>query len=205
MKIWDLPTRLYHWIQATLFICLITGFGPHLQLGLALFTLICWRLVWGFIGSDTSKFKNFVSSPTRTVRYLLGKESSHAGHNPAGAWMVIALIATLFVQCFTGMALVGLFNSFPYAESLLSENTLDVFRAIHRTSAQLLIVFVVIHLSAIVIYKLRSKPLVKAMITGKQDSLPQKELAPVAFASNQRALLVLIISSLVTLLILKSG
>ncbi|RJX75131.1 hydrogenase [Vibrio sinensis] len=202
MKIWDLPTRLYHWLQALLFIGLMTGLGPHLYLGLALFTLILWRIIWGFVGSDTSRFKHFISSPTRTIRYLQGKASSRIGHNPAGSWMVIALIGTIFVQCMTGMALVGFFDQIPYANLVLRESNMGYFRILHGACAHLLLLFVFLHILAIVVYKLRSKPLLMAMITGKQKSITDNQThSRLVFASNRRALFILIAMGLVTLLI----
>ncbi|EGU32075.1 cytochrome B [Vibrio ichthyoenteri ATCC 700023] len=206
MKIWDLPTRLYHWLQALLFIGLMTGVGPHLYLGLALFTLILWRIVWGFIGSDTSRFQQFLSSPARTIRYLRGKETSHAGHNPAGAWMVVALISTILLQCITGMTLVGLFDDLPYAELLLSDQLIEVFRTLHGLCARLLMGLVALHLVAILVYKLRSKPLVMAMLTGKQKNSSADNTRPtLVFASNKRALFVFFATGLITVALMTSA
>lgn len=77
MKIWDLATRLYHWVQALLFIALmasgLSGNGPHVQLGLALFTLLLWRLTWGVIGSETSLFRQFLRSPKGVIKKLKKK------------------------------------------------------------------------------------------------------------------------------------
>nr|VVV05475.1 hypothetical protein AW0309160_02955 [Aliivibrio wodanis] len=210
MKIWDLPTRLYHWLQAILFIGLAaTGFngeGPHIYLGLALFILIMWRIVWGIVGSDTSRFKHFISSPKRTIRYLLGKEPSKAGHNPAGSWMVISMIITLFIQCISGLILAGMFDHIPYAESILNDDVFDAVVIIHGICARLLPALVGFHLFAILVYKLRSKPLVWAMITGvqKKESYDQS-YSNIVFASNKRALLVLVATGLVTIAIVATS
>jgi len=210
MKIWDLPTRLYHWLQAILFVGLAaTGFngeGPHIYLGLALFILIMWRIVWGIVGSDTSRFKHFISSPKRTIRYLLGKEPSKAGHNPAGSWMVISMIITLFIQCISGLILAGMFDHIPYAESILNDDVFDAVVIIHGICARLLPALVGFHLFAILVYKLRSKPLVWAMITGvqKKESYDQS-YSNIVFASNKRALLVLVATGLVTIAIVATS
>ncbi|MGR6838608.1 cytochrome b/b6 domain-containing protein [Aliivibrio wodanis] len=210
MKIWDLPTRLYHWLQAILFIGLAaTGFngeGPHIYLGLALFILIMWRIVWGIVGSDTSRFKHFISSPKRTIRYLLGKEPSKAGHNPAGSWMVISMIITLFIQCISGLILAGMFDHIPYAEGILNDDVFDAVVIIHGICARLLPALVGFHLFAILVYKLRSKPLVWAMITGvqKKESYDQS-YSNIVFASNKRALLVLVATGLVTIAIVATS
>ncbi|RYU68263.1 hydrogenase [Aliivibrio finisterrensis] len=210
MKIWDLPTRIYHWLQALLFIGLaasgFNGEGPHIYLGLVLFTLIMWRIVWGFVGSDTSRFKKFIASPKRTIRYLLGKEPSKAGHNPAGSWMVIGLIFTLFIQCITGIALAGLFDHIPYSDIVLNKDVFDVFVTLHGICARLLPTLVILHLIAILFYKLRSKPLVWAMISGVQKKLTEHQTSSnLMFVSNKRALLVLIATGLVTIAIVVSA
>lgn len=83
IKVWDAATRIYHWTQAILFTALmITGLkatGPHLQLGMILFTLLVWRLIWGVVGSETSRFKQFVKNPKKIVAYLSGNEPSTVG------------------------------------------------------------------------------------------------------------------------------
>ncbi|EDK27555.1 hypothetical protein VSWAT3_04486 [Vibrionales bacterium SWAT-3] len=209
MKIWDLPTRLYHWLQALLFIGLaasgFSGNGPHVYLGLALFSLILWRLVWGFIGSDTSRFSQFVSSPRAAFQYLRGKIQPKPGHNPLGAWMVIGMITTLFIQCITGLVIAGFFDAIPSSEVLLTDGVFEVSGVVHGIAARMLVVCVVLHLLAIMTYKLRSKPLVLAMITGKQNFTPSVESfesgTQLSFSSNSKALLVLIASVLVTMTI----
>lgn len=209
MKIWDLPTRLYHWLQALLFIGLaasgFSGNGPHVYLGLALFSLILWRLIWGFIGSDTSRFSQFVSSPRAAFQYLRGKIQPKPGHNPLGAWMVIGMITTLFIQCITGLVIEGFFDAIPGSETLLTDGVFEVSGVVHGIAARMLVACVVLHLLAIMTYKLRSKPLVLAMITGKQNHTPSVESfesgTQLAFSSNSKALLVLIASVLVTMTI----
>lgn len=85
MKIWDLPTRLYHWAQALLFLGLLitgnSGEGPHIPLGLALLTLLIWRIIWGWIGSQTSRFAQFIKPPRDVVHYFRGEITEKAGHN----------------------------------------------------------------------------------------------------------------------------
>ena len=97
MKVWDLPTRLYHWLQFALIIGLfVTGYqgvGVHVSLGLGLVTLLIWRVSWGVIGSDTSRFSYFVQSPKTVLRYFSEQNQEKPGHNPAGGWMVILMLA----------------------------------------------------------------------------------------------------------------
>jgi len=202
MKVWDLPTRIYHWLQAILFIGLIgTGFkgeGPHLYFGLALFTLIIWRLCWGVVGSETSRFKQFIRSPKVVLNYLRGKHKTKAGHNPAGGWMVMLMISALLIQCLTGLMLADLFSDFPLISLLLTDPVLDIVAIIHGVCALLLLLLVAMHLLAIVFYKIRSTPLVSAMFSGIQKGLNTENIA---ISSNSRALAVFVFAVCITVTI----
>ncbi|GAL31683.1 cytochrome b [Vibrio maritimus] len=83
IQIWDAATRIYHWAQALLFMALMaTGLqdtGPHLQLGMVLFTLLVWRMAWGIVGSETSRFQQFVKMPKQILGYLKGKQPALRG------------------------------------------------------------------------------------------------------------------------------
>ncbi|MGF1690937.1 cytochrome b/b6 domain-containing protein [Photobacterium kagoshimensis] len=204
MKVWDLSARIYHWLQATLFCLLLasgfSGKDAHIPLGLMLFTLIVWRLIWGVVGSDTSRFTHFLRSPLSVIRYLRGKEDAKAGHNPLGGWMVICMIGTLLLQCISGLALAGLLDTLPMAEYWLSDNVFTVLENIHLFLANGLPILIALHVGAIIIYKLRKKPLVMAMFTGRQAGL-EKSQTELYFASNARALLVLTAAVFVTIAI----
>ncbi len=203
MKIWDLSTRLYHWVQAGLFLALmasgISGNGPHVQLGLAITTLVVWRLVWGFVGSETSRFKQFLCSPATVIRYLIGKERAKPGHNPAGGWMVVTLISALLVQCISGLAMAGILDSLPYSDVWLTDGLFGFLENAHFALVKLLPALVALHVAAIVVYKLRAKPLTWAMVTGKQAIADSSQ--NVRFVSQWRALLVLVLAASVTIAI----
>ncbi|MGF1754736.1 cytochrome b/b6 domain-containing protein [Vibrio makurazakiensis] len=207
MKVWDLATRLYHWLQAIVFIgLLISGFsgnGPHIQLGLVLFTLIVWRILWGFYGSETNRFSQFVRSPIKTFQYLTGRspQSTVIGHNPAGGWMVILMILGLLLQCITGLALAGLLDNLPLAHYWLSDTTFEVLETLHIILSKALPALVVIHIGAILTYKLNNKPLLKAMFTGIQNAYTNTGTQQPNFVSQRVALLVLVVSGLVTIAI----
>ncbi|GLO61328.1 hydrogenase [Vibrio sp. MACH09] len=198
MRVWDLPTRLYHWFQVILVAGLMytgsTGEGPHTKLGLLLVTLILWRVLWGFIGSETSRFLQFVKSPIKVLAYLQGKAKHAPGHNPAGAYMVIVMISALFFQALTGLALAGYLDPLPGSETWLSDEIFDYAVIVHENGITALYVLIAIHLSAIALYKLKAKPLVMAMITGEQGS----EEVEVSMVSNKRALVALLFCLTVT-------
>lgn len=203
MKVWDLATRVYHWLQAMLFIGLMasgfSGSGPHIQLGLALFTLLIWRLIWGLVGSETSRFKQFLGSPKAVLRYLLGNEPMKPGHNPAGGWMVVVMISALLLQCISGLALAGMLDNLPFSELWLTDTVFAALESMHLGLVNVLPALIGLHVAAIVYYKLRSKPLTWAMISGVQKNSHAQ--VGLFFASHRRALGVLVVATSVTMAI----
>jgi cytochrome b len=113
-KVWDLPTRIFHWTLAAFVItAILTGsdrgitFRIHTYLGYAIMVLILYRLAWGFLGGEYARFASFVQSGPAVRDYLkaVAKLSPppYAGHNPAGGWMIILMLAVLVAICITGM------------------------------------------------------------------------------------------------------
>ncbi|GAB6261339.1 cytochrome b/b6 domain-containing protein [Photobacterium sp. R1] len=201
IQVWDLAIRVYHWLQALLFVALLaTGYtetGPHIPLGLMLFTLLVWRLGWGFFGSETARFANFSSSPSEAWRYLQGMDNAGAGHNPAGAWMVFSLITLLLIQCISGLALGGFLDRLPFAQLWLTDLVADVLTSFHMLLAKGLPWIVSIHVGAAILYQFRGHGLITAMITGRQKMpliLPEP-----SFVSPKRALFVLLGAVFVTM------
>src|SRR5579863_5025168 len=104
MRIWDLPVRLFHW---TLVILIFTSWLSsrmlwmrlHVFCGLSILTLLLFRIVWGFIGSDTARFTHFLKSPIEAIRHLIQlprrEPDTEVGHNAAGGWMVLGLLGLL--------------------------------------------------------------------------------------------------------------
>ncbi len=155
----------------------------HKWSGYAILVLILFRLIWGIVGSGESRFVTFVKGPFTVVRYamtLLRRESPHyLGHNPLGAWSIIAMLCALLVQAATGLfanddiAIEG-----PLYE-WISKATSDALTRIHRLNQELIIVLVAIHVLAVLFhYFYKRENLVKPMITGlKQWSGTESEQA----------------------------
>ena len=109
VRIWDLPTRLFHW---ALFVCvvglIITGnignewMAWHFRLGYSVMALLLFRIVWGLIGGKWSRFASFFYAPSTVIDYLkgLGKPEHSAGHSPLGAASVLALYPFFFSSLF---------------------------------------------------------------------------------------------------------
>ena len=103
IRVWDLPTRLFHWLLVALIIAMIiTGkiggnlIDWHARIGITITGLVAFRLVWGFVGSTYARFATFFPTPGRILAYLRGQWHG-LGHNPLGGWMVLVLLALLLL------------------------------------------------------------------------------------------------------------
>lgn len=175
VRIWDLPTRLFHWTLALLVLVLIvtakTGGNWmvwHMRCGYAVLALLLFRVVWGFAGGHWSRFRSFLFSPRRTWAYLRGRSAEPAGHSPLGALSVFALLVALAAQVGS-----GLFADDEIAFSgplgvWVSSGTVSRATWYHTEIGQpTVIALVLLHLCAIAFYTLvRRKPLVRPMISG---------------------------------------
>ncbi|MCC6814618.1 MAG: cytochrome b/b6 domain-containing protein [Rubrivivax sp.] len=182
VRIWDLPTRLFHWV---LFVCVVAlvvtakvggnAMNLHLRLGYVVFTLLLFRLLWGFVGGHWSRFVSFFPTPGRLTRYLGGRATTAdtAGHNPLGALSVLAMLLVLGAQVGS-----GLFSDDEIAFSgpltaLVSNATVGRLTEWHSHWGQYLVLgLVLLHVLAIVVYRLRRQNLVGPMVVGDK-TLPE--------------------------------
>jgi cytochrome b len=209
LKIWDISTRIYHWLQAIVFFGLVaTAYGGlsaggiegkelHARLGILLVILLIWRIGWGLFGSETSRFSQFLRSPREIGRYVRGKGKPVAGHNPLGGLMVIALIGSLLLQGSIGLTMTDWIDG----KELLGRSTMRTLGEIHSLNSLLLIGLSVIHLIAAIVYRLKGQHLVRAMITGRIKI--SEEIQAPKIVSNRRALAWLSFSVVGVILIVK--
>lgn len=151
----------------------------HLRLGYAVLTLLLFRLVWGFMGGHWSRFSNFLYTPGTTWRYLRGETlpQHKLGHNPLGALSVFALLCILLAQVGSGLVSDDEISFFGPLVGLVSGETVSQATRYHKNIGKLVVLgLVVLHLLAIVLYKLVKKDsLVLPMVTGDKrttDALP---------------------------------
>ncbi len=182
LKIWDTPTRLYHWLQAILFFGLaISAYGGlgkelHQSIGLFLIVLLLWRFGWGLFGSETSRFSQFVRSPHKVLKYIRDGNDSQAGHNPLGALMVIALLCSLFLQGSMGLML----SDWVEGKTLLGRSTFRTLGDVHAINALILLTLSTIHIVTVLILTTKGRSLIKPMITGLakiSNQIPQPKMA----------------------------
>lgn len=182
-RVWDLPTRLFHW----LFAVSITGalvtiqlggswMDWHVRFGVVSFVLLIFRVVWGLFGPRYARFSQFVSSPAKTIAYLRGQKAPRqAGHNPLGAWSILVMLALFLFQSSTGLFTNDdVMTQGPLAQ-FVSNDTVALMTRLHSLSEYFLYAIVALHLLAISFYSLRGEALVKPMLTG---DVPQHTLPP---------------------------
>jgi cytochrome b len=176
IRIWDLPTRLFHW---ALVLCVIGLFVTgkvggdamiwHFRLGYAALSLVVFRVIWGFVGGYWSRFLQFFPTPGRVLRYLTGRArpEDHAGHNPLGAGSVMMLLLLMLAQPISGLFS---YDDIAYAgplSGIVSEHIVNLSTIYHKSWGQyLLILFVSLHVLAIIAYTILKHGLVWPMVIG---------------------------------------
>ncbi|MGI8611553.1 MAG: cytochrome b/b6 domain-containing protein [Sphingomicrobium sp.] len=181
--VWDLPTRLVHWALVALIAFSWWSVKNHqtdwhIWSGVAILTLLIFRLLWGLFGSSTARFANFVRGPSVVRDYLRDNSSwRFAGHSPLGALSVVALLAATALQVGLGLISVdedGL-NEGPLAQ-LVSLDTSEAARDLHEQFFNLLLVLIGLHVAAIVFYRLAlGRKLTGAMFSGRAALEPDVE------------------------------
>jgi cytochrome b len=194
LHIWDLPTRLTHWLlAASIAAAIVTGqiggnlIDWHGRLGLLIVGLIVFRLVWGFVGSHTARFASFVRGPAAIKAYLRG-EWRGIGHNPLGALSVVALLTLVAAQVATGLFTNDDISFQGPLADLISKELSDKLTGAHKAFINILIGLVVLHIAAIVYYlRVKKENLVKPMLTGWKEGKAEELNAPSSTARGSIA------------------
>ncbi len=223
IRVWDLPVRLFHWTLVLLMVVsYFTGHWAgdwmkfHFWSGYAILTLLIFRIAWGFVGSTTARFSNFVKGPMAALahlRELLGKHGPYdAGHNAMGGAMVVVLILAVLAQAGTGLFSAdtdtGMISG-PLA-SKASEAVIEKATIFHHYWINVLLVLAALHVVAVLTYLVwKRHNLVGAMLTGRkpvEDVVPPGKPAPrLAFASGRLAISLLIASAAIVYFIVRAG
>lgn len=174
VAIWDLPIRLFHWLLVALiglsWWSAENHFDDiHIWSGIAVLTLLLFRILWGFFGSSTARFASFVRGPKGVVGYLQGTWKG-IGHNPLGALSVIALLGVVGIQVGLGLFASdedGLMQG-PLA-NLIGFDAQEAVAELHEDLFNVLLVLAALHVAAIIFYRMRGKKLLRPMITGRGE------------------------------------
>ena len=190
MHVWDAPTRLFHWAIVVL-VCVswlserLNRMDLHFLSGYAVLAALLFRVMWGFVGSDTARFAHFLQSPWAAFHHLSRlhrrEPDTEIGHNAAGGWMVLVMLALLAVQVGTGLcANDDIEREGPLAK-YVGKDWSDWLSGIHGVNFTLIQIAVVLHVLAIVAYAvLKRHDLVRPMITGRKQlpaSVPGPRIA----------------------------
>ena len=202
VRIWDLPTRLFHWsLMASVVGLVITGnIGGnamvwHFRFGYAVLTLLLFRLVWGVVGGHWSRWQQLRLSPRQMLKALRGASSPHEwpGHNPLGSWSILLMLGWLLLQVSTGLVSDDeIANAGPFT-AWVSGATVSAATAWHKGPGKLvLLLLVLLHVGAIVWYRLRKQQaLLPAMLHG--DKTLTQAAPSSADGPRQRALALLVL------------
>ncbi|MCG9915017.1 MAG: cytochrome b/b6 domain-containing protein [Phenylobacterium sp.] len=211
VRVWDLPTRLFHWPLVVLVVVAWLTAGEQMNIhrysGYAIIGLLVFRLYWGVFGGSTARFSSFVRGPGAVLAYVRNWRTAPlvAGHNPLGALSVLLLIGLLIVQVGLGLFAIDVngIESGPLAQHITYEAGRWVSE-VHELNFRFLQAAIALHLLAIAVYLLgKRRNLITPMITG-QDAVAglQGELQP---APLWRLAVGVVLSALVVALIAQAG
>ena len=197
--VWDAPIRLFHWLVAVLVAAAyatwrLNWMAWHGRIGDVLLALVLFRLLWGFFGSETARFSRFLASPQTVMQHmryaLLREPDRQVGHNPAGGWVVVLLLALLLAETLTGLYIANdIADEGPLTEAIPAPIANAISTA-HAVVWDVLLVLIVLHVLAIAGYAAaKGQNLLLPMITGTKV-LPASILAP-RMSSYARAALLL--------------
>lgn len=182
-KVYDLPTRLFHWLFAGLFLGAFAiaklvddespWFSQHMLLGLILFVVTMLRVIWGLVGSRYARFSSLPLNPIRLFEYfreiLSTKGRQYFAHNPASAWAAVTMI---FLSL--GLGVTGY---------LMATGKKETFEDIHELLANAFAIVVVGHVAGVVLHGLRHRDgIALSMISGKKENT---ENAPPVASSHR--------------------
>ncbi|MBS0241961.1 MAG: cytochrome b/b6 domain-containing protein [Proteobacteria bacterium] len=206
VPVWDLPTRMFHWSLAILIVLAWvsrhfgSGLTWHTWNGYAILVLVVWRVLWGFVGSSTSRFASFFYGPGAVLAYMrdfaLRRPRHFLGHNPLGALAVYGLLGLVAL-----MALLGLFAyddddavGGPLSGRVL-EKTATAAGHWHHELFDVLQVLIVVHLAAQVVYFFwKRENLPRAMVTGEKPADRYEDEQAARIAGTGRAFVCLLIA-----------
>jgi cytochrome b len=198
--VWDLPIRIFHWLIVALVAAAyatwrLNWMTWHGWVGDAVLTLLLFRLSWGFLGGETARFSRFIASPRTALQHLkcmLRREPDHqVGHNPAGGWMVLLLLALLLVETLTGLYVANdIADEGPLTE-VVPAWAANAIAASHTILWDALLAAIVVHVLAIAGFAaIKGQNLLLPMVTGTKV-LPANVAAPRAGSPARAGLLLL--------------
>jgi cytochrome b len=209
VRVWDLPVRIVHWlIVATVVTSWWTAetgrMDWHQRSGFTLLGLVIFRLYWGFFGSSTARFSQFVRGPRSILNYVRGRWAATPGHNPLGALSVVALLVVLLTQVVLGLFAVDVdgIESGPLS-MYVSFEAGRTAAGWHEDLFDILTWLIFLHLAAVLYAEfIKKQKLVPAMFHGKGRKLPDHP--PTEAVSARRFLIGVILSAALTWMVTRA-
>jgi len=172
--VWDLPVRVFHWLMVACFIVAWVSAESerwrllHVTMGYTMAALVAFRVVWGLIGTRYARFADFVRAPRAVARYvasmLRGRPEPSVGHNPAGAWAIVALLALTLLTAASGWAVESAWGGHWLEEA-------------HEAAAHALLAVALVHVAGVVVGSwLHRENLVRSMLTGRKAGDPAQAI-----------------------------
>lgn len=203
--VWDLTVRIIHWAVAILF--LISWWSAeyaypkiHTLSGYAVLALVLVRIYWGFFGSTTARFGNFVRGPCAVLshvsRLFKRGDKTTLGHNPLGALSVVVMLALLFMQPVLGLFAKDIdgLHSGPLSHHV-GYSVGRLMADLHHLVFELSLIFVGLHLMAVAFYVVYKRDaIVSAMVSGYKR-VPKVTGSKLDFVSTSRAMWALAITA----------
>jgi len=168
----------------------------HFWAGYATLALLLFRVLWGFLGSQTSRFRDFVRGPFAVAAYVRALFSTNrkpsVGHNPLGGWSVLALLLCVAVQSVTGLFSSDEIDSDGPFVAHVSVKTVKLMTRLHHWNQNVLLILIGVHVAAVVLYLLlKHENLIGPMISGRKRSADAR---PLRFAGAWLALTLAVLS-----------
>ena len=181
VRVWDLPTRCFHWALVLCLIGLLTSvqiggdaMAWHFRSGYAVLSLLLFRLVWGVVGGKWSRFSSFLYAPATVLAYIQGRgRPEHSiGHNPLGATSVFALLGFLLLQVASGLVSDDEIAAAGPLSKLVSSAVAGTATSYHTTVGKLMVIaLVLLHIGAIFVYYVKKRQnLVRPMLLGDKET-----------------------------------
>lgn len=207
VRVWDAPTRLFHWALVACFVGLVVSgqFGGgamvwHFRFGYGVLALLIFRLIWGFQGGYWSRFATFVYTPRQVLRYLEGHDepNQHVGHNPLGALSVFAMLAFLALQVASGLMSDDEISAAGPLTRLVSSQWVNYATYYHKEIGKLVLILLVsLHLGAIAYYLLAKREnLISPMVLGDKSLSFAAQKTSDTVANRIKAAVILLICAM---------
>jgi len=205
---WDVPVRLFHWALVLLVLgSVVTGLTGgnamvwHMRFGYAILALVVFRVLWGFLGSSTARFSDFLYGPRRVIVFtgaiLRRREAPYLGHNPLGGWMVLVFLAALLFQASSGLFANDDIATEGPLYAFVGKDLSDQLTSLHKLNVKLLYGLVAVHVAAVLFHwAARGENLVRPMFSGSKQLPPHAPGVPARFVGIGRAAVLAILSGL---------